>query len=491
MKRVVALVVILSVVLFGLSIGVHAAKLKETDTSKPQWGFDFKVGLNDDGSLRTDEAQYSAWWRISRDHNRWQKRITGRYTDPGPTVTTIIGTKLGATYSPYGAWFQRDADDINIRGIRVMNYPVNIVGNTFTFDGVFVVPSVTNDIGGSKDSPMFDLGLNVKGKVSIVDLHMAFARDGVEVQDGGKKDYKANWAYILEPTVNITKDIKVAALYAGYRKYNETEDAFGTTSLWKVDAEWKIVGDSVKVRAGVRDSDADFRPKYTDMDDGVGSTNVLFDQRQKGKGFSVGTTVKFQPIADMIMTFDADYDSNVDRAINESGIVLGLKTTYKKYSVDQTLSLPKVQVTSGRADKRLHDIGYTLRAKTPTYDLPYNIKLFAGFDNDTDIDDKDLVNMWNRLYVRADKQLDLPYFPRVKTSAIVLYENELKNGKDVAFRAPVKAALQAEYTAPNGVKFTAQYLTSNDLNGSRYNPYKFYEDDTGGFRFQITFSSAW
>lgn len=487
MKRVVALLTILSLLLAGLSVAVQAANLRETDPNVPEWGFDFKVGIDDDGGFLSGESKYSAWWRIkTTDPYRWQKKITGAYTKPGPDVITLVGAKLGATYSPYGAWFKTDLDDVHVRGVRVMRYPVNIAGNEFTFDGVFVVPGSKDQHNhtGYKD-PGYDLGLDVKGKVGIVNLHIALARDMIQTkteQDDGVRAFESYYAYILEPTLNVTKDIKIMSLYAGYTK--------NKTSLWKVDAEWKVVGDSLKVRAGVRDSDAGFEPKYTDKTDGDGNTNVMFDQRQKGEGFSVGTTVKFQPIADMTMTFDADYDSRVDRDIDEDGIELGLKTRYKGYSADQTLSFPKVRVKSGQADTRLYDLGYTLRAKTPTYDLPFDVKLYAGFDNDTDIDAKYLENMWNRLYARADKQMDLPYFPRVKTSCVVLYEDEIKAGQEVSFLNPLKAAVQAEYTAPNGVKFTIQYLTSNDYN-NRLSDYKYYDDDRGGFRLQITFARSW
>lgn len=487
MKRVVVLLTTLSLLLAGFSIVAQAGNLRETNADVPQWGVDFRVGLDDDGGFLAGESQYSAWWRIkTTDPQRWQKSIYGAYTEPGPKVTTLIGAKLGAMYSPYGAWFKTDNDDKNVRGVRVMGYPVTIAGNKFTLDGIFVVPGTSgnNDHTGYKD-PGYDLGLDVKGKVGIVDLHMAFARDMIQtksVENDGVRAFESYYAYVLEPTIKVTKDIKIMSLYAGYTKTN--------TSLWKVDAEWRVIGDSLKVRAGVRDSDAGFEPKYTDKTDGNSNTNVMFDQRQRGNGFSVGATVKFQPIADMTMTFDADYDSRIDRDIDEDGIELGLKTRYKGYSADQTLSLPKVRVKSGQGDTRLYDLGYTLRSKTPTYELPFDVKLYAGFDNDTDIDNKYLENMWNRVYARADKQMDLPYFPRVKFAGIVLYENEVKAGKDVSFLSPIKAALQADYTAPNGVRFTAQYLTSNDYNG-RLSSYKYYDDDKGGFRLQVTFATTW
>ncbi len=479
MKRIILIMMALALLVGGISIAVQAQALRNTDV---QWGFDYRLGVG------ADQGDMRYWFQIHEDHNRWNITRRGAYTDPGPSVQTTIGARLGANYSPYVAWFQQDQHDNRTRGVRVRPFPIG----PFNLDAVMVLAtSTTNkprDIGSG--DPDFDLGFRLDGSIDSIDLDIALARESN--WDSGENIYDVEYAYAIDTKFNLPMNMILNPIYAGYTK--------GDLSLIHVKYNWEVRRRVLEVRAEYRDSDAEWgaaatRPAWTD--DHPGSNYVLQTLVNRGEGYAVGATTWLEPIPSLIMELRADYDTRIARGSDDDKITLGLDSEYLGYTVDQTLTV----VSPGNIALNKAEYVYTLRSQTPTYRDVMGISGLNSYGRvDTDITIVPgseggfvLDEMHNRVFGHLEKEVDLPYLPGVMLSGRALYETH----NNETIEDPLKFAFQADYRAPNRVRFNFIYYTTTDWFSSnptirgRRQSYQFYDDDVSsqytGLRIQVTF----
>lgn len=455
-----------------------------TNHNGGHWGFTYtKAPGAEEGSLQS-------YFNIRSDQSRWNKKIDGAYVEGGQNLTTLFGTRIGVSYSPYVAQFHGES---TVLGIRVFPYQ----WNDWSFDGTYVIAHTHQSnhwnhtpviVGPSKQ----DILLGAKGKLSDIELSAALVRHEI-----GDKFY---YNYSLIADAKPMTDLSVKLTYAGYQMNKDW--------LYNVDATWKYMPNKLEFRAGFRnseivavDSAAVRGGGFTGGDDdkkayvnkaGRNAINAIYNRDQS---VNLGATTWFGlgPV-DNKLTVDYDTTNPAKRNDVDDVIKVGLESKYEGFAFNQwtTVIVPDENTTARSStinDATANRYDYGLTVTTPKYELGYGFTATGRLDFDWDMN-YDTENRYHTIagLIVSGKQ-DIWKLKNVALDAKVAVD--MPKEKTI-IEDPVKFAGRAMYQAPNGIKFRAEYYSSVDyaaggpggaakwVHGQelhqRYGAYRFYED---------------
>src|SRR5690625_5000229 len=294
------------------------------------WGITYIRGLDDDeGSMKT-------WFNIHHKSSRYHKKLEGAYTEPGQSVTTLFGNRLGVNYSPYTAQFPGWSA---ILGVRVYGYEFGNVA----VDGTYVFGSTgsnqQNDYWQGPDNLKVteqDFILGARTTLGQFNLRGAALRHKV----GG--DHFWNYSMMVENS-EVYPGIVLNGVYAFY---GAKEDW-----LYELTADWKVNPGMLEVRAGYRDSEIE----SVDSNEVRGCVNcggqdwryiddagrdAIYKIYNRDRAYNVGATTWFN-FNGIINQLDVDFTNTNPNHRGDLDDQLGirLQSDVHEFKVDQRIDV--------------------------------------------------------------------------------------------------------------------------------------------------------
>jgi len=487
-----------SLVLCLMLVSLPAFAKKDADINwgdnhnSGDWGFTYtKAPGAEEGSLQT-------YFNVRSDQSRWNKKIDGAYVEGGQNLTTLFGTRIGVSYSPYVAQFDGDS---KVLGMRVYPYKLG----DWTIDGTYVF-AYNHESNHWNDTPVIvgpikqDILLGAKGKLGDADLSGALVRF--------KVDDKSYYNYSLIANVKPMTDVSVTATYAGYQVNKDW--------LYNVDGTWKYMPGKLEFRAGFRNSEIASVESAAVRGPGfaTGEKNAYVNNNgrnaingiyNRDKGVNVGATTWFNlgPV-DNKLTVDYDTTNPAKRGDVDDVIKVGLESKYEGFAFNQwaTVIVPDENTTARSStinDATANRYDYGLTVTTPKYELGYGFTATGRLDFDWDLN-YDAESRYHTIagLIVSGKQ-DIWKLKNVNLDAKVAVDMP-KEGTII--EDPVKFAGRAMYQAPNGIRFRAEYYSSVDYKAEadwvhgqklhqRYGAYRFYEEWNSPVGLRVTMGIPW
>ena len=430
------------------------------------WGFTYIRYAGD------EVGEMKPYFHID-DDRIFQKVITGAFIDDGQEVTTTIG-QVRSSYSPFAADFHDGT-----LGLRISDFELDLGDNQFAFDGTYIFGFADVDDLYTMPVPIIDkpsdqaFTFNVSGNIDDLGLNLTTLR---YLDDNDENQFNS----AVEVDLKLIDDLNLDGVYAFY-----TEDA---GFLYEVNMNYKV-NDDLSVRAGHRNSeDLDFthikgaNNRYVDSSD-------VNDIWKRDNSVNAGFTLDYN-LPDIENTLKVDFDSTNPGARDnlDSTISSTLDTDAFGFSIKQD---NLITIPDDEADSRT--LYHRARVISPDFDIPgANVQTdflnvtsatITGmasfvFDRNYDVGEDYFytlagahISLEQRLWRLSGLRLD--FNPMLDISGA-------DNGKDL-----FKFTTTARYQAPNEMRFTVQYFSSDDYaspstdnrNRSHYSMYEFLPDD--------------
>lgn len=440
-----------------------------TNHNGGHWGFLYSKGADD------DEGRLQTYFNIRADQSRWNRKIDGAYIDGGQSLTTLFGTRLGVSYSPYVAQFDSNS---KVLGIRVYT----LKWNDWSFDGTYVFAQTHQDnhwnhtpviVGPMKQ----DFLLGAKGKIGDANISAALVRQNIA------DEFYFNYSVVAD--MKPMQDLSLTLTYAGYQK---NEDY-----LYNVDATWKYMPGKLEFRGGLRNSEiasvesAEVRGPGNSYvnNNGRDQINKIYN---RDNSINVGATTWFDlgPVSNKL---DVDFDTTnpARRGDLDDFIKVGLESKYEGFTFNQrvTVLVPDDETTNRAStiddlDALRYD--YAITVTSPKYNLADGFAATGRVDFDWDMNYAQDSRYHAVAGLLVNGTTDIWRLKNVQVDGKVMVDMPMD--KDL-IEDPVKFAARAMYQAPNGVKFRVEYYSSEDYSKGttfvhgeelhkRYEAYRFY-----------------
>ena len=504
LARLATLALILAV------LGAHAAWAIQdadinwgTDPNSGDWGFKYLRPVG------AEEGELTAFFNIRHSQSRYNKTINGPYADGAPSVTTIIGARLGVDYSPFTA---RTSSESRILGFRVAGYPLRLGSAAFILDGTYGFGSYTADelfnaapkiIGPS----LGYWALGARGTVGRLSLTTA----ALSRPDNPTNPQRLFWNYSVtaETPVAFVPRLTLKGTYAAWQGSPHPERE--TDWLYELTANWDVRPGVLAVRAAARNSEIDTDDAFSRgranhvrvwMHPDESSHHYAWindsgrDEIRRvwryDEAYSAGLTYWFNTgVASH--EFKADYDTTnpKHRGDLDDHLQFGLTTRYRGFSLQQTFSVMfPDEATIDRGDPGVFDearnrYDYSLLLNSPTYRLPFGVGAQVRIAWDLDHNHVDGTRDHSIIGLHLSSVKQIWKARNVNLDGIFIYDMPYVYS---AAKDPFKYALRATYNAPNGIKFRVEYLSSRDYANTTkevhseplyaaYAPFRFYDPE--------------
>jgi hypothetical protein len=495
------LVLALSVPVFAQ---VHGTIDFGSNNDSGAWGFTYYRELG------AQQGTIQPYMNIKKNSSRFNKAVPGAYVDGGQRLMTMIGNKLGVNYSSYIASFHNDNRHA---GLRIQGYKLNTPFGELTFDGTYVFALAPDDPGSTWQPPAYEGKKDILlGMTGNIDPLSATIKAAARYINYGADNWF--WDYSVELNTTIIPKVTINAVRAGYLEKNDW--------LHEITANWKVIPGTLEVKGGYRNSQIDSvdylvykggvvaTPAQQDRyinDAGRNAINAIFN---RDESYNVGATLWFD-LGAIENKLDIGYDTTnpAKRGDFDDQVSVSLETNYKGFSIKQSADILIPDPTTDPANRNsaindpdLYRYDYRLAITTPSVSLPFGISANGLINYDWDSNylayNRDFTAFGVKLSTTKDIfkmrkiVFDAYAFVDVPGEPVELNEWDL-----------FKYVVRARYTAPNNIRFQAEYVSSEncELNGTwvhneplykRYAPYLFHPagsdsspDRFSGFRFIV------
>lgn len=470
------------------------------DNGSGDWGFRYVRGVDE------EEGKLVTFFNIRHSRDRYNKTINGPYADGAPSVTTIVGARLGVDYSPFTA---RMNSSSRILGYRVAGYPLAFGNSRLTLDGTYgfgyytgenvfdETPEIVGPLTGY-------WAFGAKGNVGPASVTAA----ALSRPDDPSDPEKLYWNYSIISEVPVTPRITLKGTYAAWQGSPSPDRE--TDWLYEASATWDLRPGVLSLRAATRNSEIDTDDEFSrsradhvrvwmhanNSEDYVWIRNSGRDEIRRiwrhDESYSVGLTRWFMTGL-AAHEFKVDYTTTNPKHRNDldDHLEFGLNTKYRGFSLEQTFSVMMPdEATTDRGDPGIYDeemnrYDYSLLFNSPRYRLPFDFGAVVRVSWDLDYNHDQVMRDHSiiGLHVNAVKQIWKAR--NVNLDGVFIYDmpHAASEAKDL-----FKYALRATYNAPNGVRFRLEYLSSPDyasdsreVHGEplyvRYAPFRFYDPE--------------
>lgn len=473
-----------------------------TDYNGGDWGFKYVRPVG------AEQGELSTYFNVRHSQSRYNKTITGPYADGAPSVTTIIGARLGVDYSPFTA---RTSGSSRILGYRVAGYPLRLGNAAFVLDGTYGFGYYTSDelFDGTPKimGPLTGYwALGARGTVGRTSLTLAALSRPDQQPDPERLLW--NYSAIVETPAPFVPRLSLKGSYAAWQGSPHPDRE--TDWLYELTANWDVRPGVLSVRAGTRNSEIDTDDAFSrnranhvrvwmrndSSEDYAWIRNSGRDEIRRiwryDESYSAGLTYAFAT-GRAAHEFKVDYNTTNPRHRGDldDHLEFGLTTRFLGASLQQTFSVMVPddatidRASPGVFDEARNRYDYSLLFNSPRYRLPFDIGAQVRIAWELDHNHVDGTRDHSILGLHLSTVKQVWKARNVNFDGIFIYD--LPYAYSVA-QDPFKYALRATYNAPNGVKFRLEYLSSRDYaNNTRevhseplyvaYAPFRFYDPE--------------